>query len=147
MHCSEGEHNSFFYTISYRCIVQKENIIPFLHYFLQMHCSEGEHNSFLYTISYRCIVQKENNSFFYTISYRCIVQKENIIPFLHYFLQMHCSEGEHNSFSTLFLTTPEGCLKALLHDPYGKLMLHDVYPCTVKFLNFQMPEKTLPSST
>ena len=33
---------------------------------------------------------------------------------------MHCPEGQHNSFSTLFLTTPEGCLKALLHDPYGE---------------------------
>ncbi|XP_059170124.1 H(+)/Cl(-) exchange transporter 7-like [Physella acuta] len=31
--------------------------------------------------------------------------------------QMGCSGGSHNSMSTLFLTTPEGCLKALLHDP------------------------------
>ncbi|KAK3085494.1 hypothetical protein FSP39_004173 [Pinctada imbricata] len=34
--------------------------------------------------------------------------------------KLYCKgEGEHNSLSTLFLTTPEGCLKALLHDPYG----------------------------
>ncbi|KAL5020975.1 hypothetical protein ScPMuIL_000130 [Solemya velum] len=33
--------------------------------------------------------------------------------------QMFCDDGKHNSMSNLFLTTPEGCLKALLHDPYG----------------------------
>ncbi|ESO98209.1 hypothetical protein LOTGIDRAFT_114468 [Lottia gigantea] len=35
--------------------------------------------------------------------------------------QMFCKDKSHNSMSTLFLTTPEGCLKALLHDP------HDAY--------------------
>ncbi|XP_053401243.1 H(+)/Cl(-) exchange transporter 7-like [Mercenaria mercenaria] len=33
--------------------------------------------------------------------------------------QMHCPEGERHSLSTIFLATPEGCLKALLHDPFG----------------------------
>ncbi|XP_052816408.1 H(+)/Cl(-) exchange transporter 7-like isoform X2 [Mya arenaria] len=33
--------------------------------------------------------------------------------------QMGCPEGQHHSMSTIFLATPEGCLKALLHDPYG----------------------------
>ncbi|XP_025115195.1 H(+)/Cl(-) exchange transporter 7-like isoform X3 [Pomacea canaliculata] len=31
--------------------------------------------------------------------------------------KMFCSGDSHNSMSTLFLTTPEGCLKSLLHDP------------------------------
>ncbi|XP_061198262.1 H(+)/Cl(-) exchange transporter 7-like isoform X3 [Saccostrea echinata] len=31
---------------------------------------------------------------------------------------VYCSDKKHNSLSTLFLTTPEGCLKALLHDPF-----------------------------
>ncbi|XP_062566796.1 H(+)/Cl(-) exchange transporter 7-like isoform X2 [Saccostrea cucullata] len=31
---------------------------------------------------------------------------------------VYCSDKSHNSLSTLFLTTPEGCLKALLHDPF-----------------------------
>ncbi|XP_076470814.1 H(+)/Cl(-) exchange transporter 7-like [Babylonia areolata] len=30
---------------------------------------------------------------------------------------LFCKEGSHNSMSTMFLTTPEGCLKSLLHDP------------------------------
>ncbi|WAR12442.1 CLCN7-like protein, partial [Mya arenaria] len=34
-------------------------------------------------------------------------------------LIMGCPEGQHHSMSTIFLATPEGCLKALLHDPYG----------------------------
>jgi hypothetical protein len=34
---------------------------------------------------------------------------------------MHCPEGERHSLSTIFLATPEGCLKALLHDPFGKI--------------------------
>ncbi|KAL4225953.1 H(+)/Cl(-) exchange transporter 7 [Mactra antiquata] len=33
--------------------------------------------------------------------------------------QVNCPEGQHHSLSTLFLATPEGCLKALLNDPYG----------------------------
>lgn len=33
---------------------------------------------------------------------------------------MFCKDGEHSVMSHLFLTTPEGCLKALLHNPYGK---------------------------
>lgn len=32
--------------------------------------------------------------------------------------KLHCEEGKYNSMSLLFLTTPEGCLKALLHDPF-----------------------------
>ncbi|XP_076449096.1 H(+)/Cl(-) exchange transporter 7-like [Babylonia areolata] len=39
---------------------------------------------------------------------------------------MFCSEGSINSMSTMFLTTPEGCLKSLLHDPlesYGVVPL------------------------
>ncbi|XP_056008737.1 H(+)/Cl(-) exchange transporter 7-like isoform X5 [Ostrea edulis] len=31
---------------------------------------------------------------------------------------VYCTDKKHNSLSTLFLTTPEGCLKALLHDPF-----------------------------
>ncbi|KAL8566320.1 hypothetical protein ACOMHN_050438 [Nucella lapillus] len=41
-------------------------------------------------------------------------------------LSMFCEEGSFNSMSTMFLTTPEGCLKSLLHDPmesYGVLAL------------------------
>ncbi|CAL1545997.1 unnamed protein product [Lymnaea stagnalis] len=30
---------------------------------------------------------------------------------------MSCTGESHNSLSTMFLTTPEGCLKSLLHDP------------------------------
>ncbi|KAJ8303245.1 hypothetical protein KUTeg_019641 [Tegillarca granosa] len=33
--------------------------------------------------------------------------------------KMFCKDDKYNSLSTLFLTTPEGCLKALLHDPFG----------------------------
>lgn len=29
-----------------------------------------------------------------------------------------CTDKKYNGLSTLFLTTPEGCLKALLHDPF-----------------------------
>ncbi|XP_070203542.1 H(+)/Cl(-) exchange transporter 7-like isoform X3 [Littorina saxatilis] len=39
---------------------------------------------------------------------------------------MFCEEGSFNTMSTMFLTTPEGCLKSLLHDPlesYGVLPL------------------------
>ncbi|XP_071173086.1 H(+)/Cl(-) exchange transporter 7-like isoform X3 [Mytilus edulis] len=32
--------------------------------------------------------------------------------------RMHCKPGEHHGLSNLFLNTPEGCLKSLLHDPY-----------------------------
>ncbi|CAC5383919.1 CLCN7 [Mytilus coruscus] len=32
--------------------------------------------------------------------------------------RMHCKPGQHHGLSNLFLNTPEGCLKALLHDPY-----------------------------
>ncbi|KAL5020976.1 hypothetical protein ScPMuIL_000131 [Solemya velum] len=35
--------------------------------------------------------------------------------------QMFCKEGEHSAMSHLFLTTPEGCLKVLLHNPYGTI--------------------------
>ncbi|KAH9509499.1 H(+)/Cl(-) exchange transporter 7 [Bulinus truncatus] len=31
---------------------------------------------------------------------------------------MGCGDDGYNAMSTMFLTTPEGCLKALLHDPY-----------------------------
>ena len=54
-----------------------------------------------------------------------------LIPFVimdnceTFFYQMYCTgEHEHNSLSTLFLATPEGCLKALLHDPYGMPINH-----------------------
>lgn len=33
--------------------------------------------------------------------------------------QMHCPANKRHSFSTLFLATPEGCLKALIHEKYG----------------------------
>ncbi|XP_052286298.1 H(+)/Cl(-) exchange transporter 7-like isoform X3 [Dreissena polymorpha] len=33
--------------------------------------------------------------------------------------KLSCPENQHHSLSTIFLATPEGCLKALLHDPYG----------------------------
>ncbi|KAL8575924.1 hypothetical protein ACOMHN_027322 [Nucella lapillus] len=39
---------------------------------------------------------------------------------------MFCPKGSINSMSTMFLTTPEGCLKSLLHDPlesYGVVPL------------------------
>lgn len=31
---------------------------------------------------------------------------------------VYCTDKKYNGLSTLFLTTPEGCLKALLHDPF-----------------------------
>ncbi|XP_067651760.1 H(+)/Cl(-) exchange transporter 7-like isoform X2 [Haliotis asinina] len=48
-------------------------------------------------------------------------------PYSHHAItsNMFCDKG-HNAMSTLFLTTPEGCLKALLHDPiesYGVVSL------------------------
>ncbi|KAL3859997.1 hypothetical protein ACJMK2_010174 [Sinanodonta woodiana] len=33
--------------------------------------------------------------------------------------KLFCEENKHHSMSTLMLATPEGCLKALLHDPFG----------------------------
>jgi hypothetical protein len=36
-----------------------------------------------------------------------------------FIFQVKCPENEHHSLSTLILATPEGCLKALLNDPFG----------------------------
>ncbi|KAK3749414.1 hypothetical protein RRG08_057223 [Elysia crispata] len=40
-------------------------------------------------------------------------------PYSHHAIttKLGCSGESHNSMSTMFLTTPEGCLKSLLHDP------------------------------
>lgn len=32
--------------------------------------------------------------------------------------KLYCKDGQHHGLSNLFLNTPEGCLKSLLHDPY-----------------------------
>ncbi|XP_050395786.1 H(+)/Cl(-) exchange transporter 7 isoform X1 [Patella vulgata] len=47
--------------------------------------------------------------------------------------QMFCKDKSHNSMSSLFLTTPEGCLKALLHDPHDA---YGVIPLTVFIVVF-----------
>ncbi|CAG5124883.1 unnamed protein product, partial [Candidula unifasciata] len=43
----------------------------------------------------------------------------NAKPYTHHAIttKMGCEGDSHNAMSALFLTTPEGCLKALLHDP------------------------------
>lgn len=60
------------------------------------------------------LYNKLHSSMFFLVNVDVYV---NALFVLH---QMGCSGSSHNSMSTLFLTTPEGCLKALLHDPIGR---------------------------
>ncbi|XP_041376461.1 H(+)/Cl(-) exchange transporter 7-like isoform X2 [Gigantopelta aegis] len=47
--------------------------------------------------------------------------------------KMFCEDKKYNSMSSLFLTTPEGCLKALLHDPFDSFSATSLVAFVVVF--------------